>query len=66
MERSQKNTGVRKLSPRQLRQVTRIFNKDLDNTKWELNHKYRTLINKINSKAKGTLNKKIAFDYDSH
>ncbi len=40
LERGQKNTGVKNLSPRQLKQVTRIFNKDLDNAKWELNRKY--------------------------
>lgn len=64
LERGQKNTGVKNLSPRQLKQVTRIFNKDLDNAKWELNRKYRTLINKMESKIKGILNKKIVFDYD--
>ena len=52
LERGQKNTGVKNLSPRQLKRVTRIFNKDLDNTKWKLNRKYRTLINKMDSKAK--------------
>ena len=66
LERGQKNTGVKNLSTRQLKQVTRIFNKDLDNTKWELNRKYRTLISKIESKTKGILNKKIVFDYDTY
>lgn len=66
LERGQKNTGVKNLSPRQLKQVTRIFNKDLDNTKWELNRKYRTLISKMESKTKGILNKKIVFDYDTY
>ena len=66
LERGQKNTGVKNLSPRQLKQVTRIFNKDLDNAKWELNRKYRTLINKMKSKTKGILNKKIVFDYDTY
>ena len=66
LERGQKNTGVKNLSPRQLKQVTRIFNKDLDNTKWELNRKYRSLINKMESKSKGILNKKIVFDYDTY
>lgn len=66
LERGQKNTGVKNLSPRQLKQVTRIFNKDLDNAKWELNRKYRSLINKMESKTKGILNKKIVFDYDTY
>ncbi len=66
LERGQKNTGVKNLSPRQLKQVTRIFNKDLDNAKWELNRKYRTLISKMESKTKGILNKKIVFDYDTY
>lgn len=66
LERGQKNTGVKNLSPRQLKQVTRIFNKDLDNTKWELNRKYRSLINKMDSKSKGILNKKIVFDYNTY
>lgn len=66
LKRGQKNTGVKNLSPRQLKQVTRIFNKDLDNAKWELNRKYRTLINKMESKTKGILNKKIVFDYDTY
>ncbi len=66
LERGQKNTGVKNLSPRQLKQVTRIFNKDLDNTKWELNRKYRSLINKMKSKSKGILNKKIVFDYNTY
>ena len=66
LERGQKNTGVKNLSPKQLKQVTRIFNKDLDNTKWELNRKYRSLINKMDSKAKGILNKKIVFDYNTY
>lgn len=66
LERGQKNTGVKNLSPRQLKQVTRIFNKDLDNTKWELNRKYRSLINKTESKRKGILNKKIVFDYNTY
>lgn len=66
LERGQKNTGVKNLSPRQLKQVTRIFNKDLDNTKWELNREYRTLISKMESKRKGILNKKIIFDYDTY
>lgn len=66
LERGQKNTVVKNLSPRQLKQVTRIFNKDLDNTKWELNRKYRTLISKMESKTKGILNKKIVFDYDTY
>ncbi len=66
LERGQKNTGVRNLSPKQLKQVTRIFNKDLDNTKWELNKKYRSLINKMESKSKGILNKKIVFDYNTY
>jgi len=66
LERGQKNTGVKNLTPKQLKQVTRIFNKDLDNTKWELNRKYRTLINKMESKTKGILNKKIVFDYDTY
>lgn len=66
LERGQKNTGVKNLSPRQLKQVTRIFNKDLDNTKWNLNRKYRLLINKMESKTKGILNKKIVFDYDTY
>ena len=66
LERGQKNTGVKNLSPRQLKQVTRIFNKDLDNTKWELNRKYRSLINKMDSKAKGILNKRIVFDYETY
>lgn len=66
LERGQKNTGVKNLSPRQLKQVTRIFNKDLDNTKWELNRKYRSLINKTESKSKGILNKKIVFDYNTY
>lgn len=66
LERGQKNTGVKNLSPRQLKQVTRIFNKDLDNTKWELNRKYHSLINKMESKTKGILNKKIVFDYNTY
>ena len=66
LERGQKNTGVKNLNPRQLKQVTRIFNKDLDNAKWELNRKYRSLINKMESKTKGILNKKIVFDYDTY
>ncbi|MCI8498144.1 MAG: hypothetical protein HFG33_01940 [Bacilli bacterium] len=66
LERGQKNTGVKNLTPKQLKQVTRIFNKDLDNAKWELNRKYRTLINKMESKTKGILNKKIVFDYDTY
>ena len=66
LERGQKNTGVKNLSPKQLKQVTRIFNKDLDNTKWELNRKYRSLINKMDSKTKGILNKKIVFDYNTY
>ncbi len=66
LKRGQKNTGVKNLSPRQLKQVTRIFNKDLDNAKWELNRKYRTLISKMESKTKGILNKKIVFDYDTY
>lgn len=66
LERGQKNTGAKNLSPRQLKQVTRIFNKDLDNAKWELNRKYRTLINKMKSKTKGILNKKIVFDYNTY
>lgn len=66
LERGQKNTGVKNLSPRQLKQVTRIFNKDLDNAKWVLNRKYRTLINKMESKTKGILNKKIVFDYNTY
>lgn len=66
LERGQKNTDVKNLSPRQLKQVTRIFNKDSDNTKWELNRKYRTLISKMESKTKGILNKKIVFDYDTY
>lgn len=66
LERGQKNTGVKNLSPRQLKQVTRIFNKDLDNTKWELNRKYRVLISRMESKTKGILNKKIVFDYDTY
>lgn len=66
LERGQKNTGVKNLSPSQLKQVTRIFNKDLDNAKWELNRKYRTLISKMESKTKGILNKKIVFDYDTY
>ncbi len=61
-----KNTGVKNLSPRQLKQVTRIFNKDLDNAKWELNRKYRLLISKMDSKTKGILNKKIVFDYNTY
>lgn len=66
LQRGQKNTGVKNLSPRQLKQVTRIFNKDLDNTKWELNRKYRALISKMESKTKGILNKKIVFDYNTY
>ena len=66
LERGQKNTGVKNLTPKQLKQVTRIFNKDLDNAKWKLNRKYRTLINKMESKTKGILNKKIVFDYDTY
>lgn len=66
LERGQKNTGAKNLSPRQLKQVTRTFNKDLDNAKWELNRKYRTLINKMESKTKGILNKKIVFDYNTY
>lgn len=66
LERGQKNTGVKNLTPKQLKQVTRIFNKDLDNAKWELNRKYRTLINKMESKTKGILNKKIVFDYNTY
>lgn len=66
LERGQKNTGVKNLTPRQLKQVTRIFNKELDNAKWELNRKYRTLINKMESKTKGILNKKVIFDYNTY
>lgn len=66
LERGQKNTGVKNLNPRQLKQATRIFNKDLDNAKWELNRKYKLLINKMESKTKGILNKKIVFDYDTY
>lgn len=66
LERGQKNTGVKNLGPKQLKQVTRIFNKDLDNAKWELNRKYRTPINKMESKTKGILNKKIVFDYNTY
>lgn len=66
LERGQKNTGVKNLGPKQLKQVTRIFNKDSDNAKWELNRKYRTLINKMESKTKGILNKKIVFDYNTY
>lgn len=66
LERGQKNTGVKNLTPKQLKQLTRIFNKDLDNAKWELNRKYRTLINKMESKTKGILNKKIVFDYNTY
>lgn len=66
LERGEKNTGVKNLTPRQLKQVTKIFGKDLDNTKWELNRKYRSLINIMKSKTKGILNKKIVFDYDTY
>ena len=61
LERGQKNTGVKNSAPKPL---ARIFNKDLDNAKWELNRKYRTLINKMESKTKGILNKKIVFEYN--
>lgn len=66
LERGQKKTGVKNLTPKQLKQATRIFNKDLENAKWELNRKYRTLISKMESKTKGILNKKIVFDYDTY
>lgn len=66
IERGEKNTGIKNLSPRQLKGVTRMLDKNLDNTKYKMNREYNNLLRTMKSEAKKIFNHKVVFDYNTY
>ncbi len=66
IERGEKNTGIKNLSPKQLKGITRMLDKNLDNAKYKMNREYNNLLKTMKSEAKKIFNHKVVFDYDTY
>ncbi len=66
IERGEKNTGIKNLSPKQLKDITRMLDKNLDNAKYKMNREYNNLLKTMKSEAKKIFNHKVVFDYDTY
>ncbi len=66
IERGEKNTGIKNLTPKQLKGITRMLDKNLDNTKYKMNREYNSLLKTMKSEAKKIFNHKVVFDYDTY
>ena len=66
IERGEKNTGIKNLTPNQLKGITRMFDKKLDNTKYKMNREYNDLLKTMKNDAKKIFNHKVVFDYNTH
>ena len=66
IERGEKNTGIKNLTPKQLKGITRMLDKNLDNTKYKMNREYNNLLKTMKSEAKKIFNHKVVFDYDTY
>ncbi len=66
IERGEKNTGIKNLSPKQLKGITRMLDKNLDNAKYKMNREYNELLKTMKSEAKKIFNHKVVFDYDTY
>lgn len=55
IERGEKNTGIKNLTPKQLKDITRMLDKKLDNTKYKMNREYNDLLKTMKSEAKKIL-----------
>ena len=65
-ERGIKNTGIKNLTSKQLKGITRMLDKNLDNTKYKMNREYNNLLKTMKSEAKKIFNHKVVFDYDTY
>ncbi len=66
IERGEKNTGIKNLTPKQLKGVTRMLDKKLDNTKYKMNREYNDLLKTMKIEAKKIFNHKVVFDYNTY
>ena len=66
IERGEKNTGIKNLSPKQLKGVTRMLDRKLDNTKYKMNREYNDLLKTMKSEAKKIFNHKVVFDTNTY
>ena len=66
IERGEKNTGIKNLTSKQLKGITRMLDKNLDNTKYKMNREYNNLLKTMKSEAKKIFNHKVVFDYDTY
>ncbi len=66
IERGEKNTGIKNLSPKQLKGITRMLDKNLDNAKYKMNREYNNLLKIMKNEAKKIFNHKVVFDYDTY
>lgn len=66
IERGEKNTGIKNLSPKQLKGVTRMLDRKLDNTKYKMNREYNDLLKTMKSEAKKIFNHKVVFDINTY
>ncbi len=66
IERGEKNTGIKNLTPKQLKGITRMLDKNLDNTKYKMNREYNNLLKTMKSEAKKIFSHKVVFDYDTY
>ena len=66
LERGKKNTGIEHLTVGQLKGVTRMLDKILDNTKWEMSLEYQTLLNDMKNSVKKSFNNKYVLDFNTY
>ena len=66
LQRGEKNTGIKHLTMGQLKNVTRIFDKKLDNIKWEMNQVYRQLLKDMQNSVKKSFNNKYVLDFTTY
>lgn len=66
IERGEKNTGIKNLTPNQLKGVTRMLDKKLDNTKYKMNREYNDLLKTMKIEAKKVFNHKVIFDINTY
>ena len=66
LERGKKNTGIEHLTMGQLKGVTKMLDKKLDNTKWEMSREYQTLLKDMKNSVKKSFNNKYVLDFNTY
>ena len=66
LQRGEKNTGIKNLTMKQIKGVTRMLDKNLDNTKYKMYREHQELLRDMKNSVKKTFNNKYVLDFNTY